>query len=79
MPKTIGMSPRGGPWKIPTGSRCSEIHPPAVKGLPCPSTGGKHCCSHLHKSPGTTAFAPPEQAHCPDKLGNTGNGNSTLK
>ncbi len=39
-----------------------EILPPAVERLPCPSAGGQHGGSLLHKSPGRTAFAPPEQA-----------------
>ncbi len=38
-----------------------EILPPAVERLPCPSAGGQHGGSLLHKSPGRTAFAPPEQ------------------
>ncbi len=39
-----------------------EILPPAVERLPCPSAGGQHSGSLLHKSPGRTAFAPPEQS-----------------
>ncbi len=39
-----------------------EILPPAVERLPCPSAGGQHGGSLLHKSPGRTAFVPPEQA-----------------
>ncbi|KAI2656086.1 Transposon Ty3-G Gag-Pol polyprotein [Labeo rohita] len=38
-----------------------EILSPAVKRLPCPSAGGQHSGGLLHKSPGRTAFAPPEQ------------------
>ncbi len=38
-----------------------EILPPAVERLPCPSAGGQHGSSLLHKSPGRTAFALPEQ------------------
>ncbi len=38
-----------------------EILPTAVERLPCPSAGGQHSGSLLHKSPGRTAFTPPEQ------------------
>ncbi len=38
-----------------------EILPPAVKRLPCPSAGGQHCGSLLHKSPGQTAITCPGQ------------------
>ncbi len=39
-----------------------EILPPAVKRLPCPSAGGQHGGSLLHKSSGRTAVAPLERA-----------------
>ncbi|KAI2654727.1 hypothetical protein H4Q32_011510 [Labeo rohita] len=49
-----------------------EILPPAVKRLPCPSAGGQHSGGLLHKSPGRTAVAPPEQASAADSALGTG-------
>ncbi len=49
-----------------------EILPPAVERLPCPSAGGQHGGSLLHKSPGRTAFAPPEQASAAGSASGTG-------
>ncbi len=43
-----------------------EILPPAVKRLPCPSAGGQHGGSLLHKSSGRTAVAPLERASAAD-------------
>ncbi len=49
-----------------------EILSPAVERLPCPSAGGQHGGSLLHKSPGRTAFAPPEQASAAGSASGTG-------
>ncbi|KAI2663287.1 Tyrosine recombinase slr0733 [Labeo rohita] len=49
-----------------------EILSPAVKRLPCPSAGGQHSGGLLHKSPGRTAFAPPEQVSAADSALGTG-------
>ncbi|KAI2642464.1 Lamina-associated polypeptide 2, isoform alpha [Labeo rohita] len=49
-----------------------EILPPAVKKLPCPSAGGQYRCGLLHKLPGRTAVAPPEQASTADSALGTG-------
>ncbi len=49
-----------------------EILPPAVERLPFPSAGGQHGGSLLHKSPGRTAFAPPEQTSVAGSASGTG-------
>ncbi|KAI2651024.1 Pantothenate kinase [Labeo rohita] len=50
----------------------TEILPPAVKRLPCPSACGQHRGGLLHRSPGRTAVAPPEQASATDSALGTG-------
>ncbi len=49
-----------------------EILPPAVERLPFPSAGGQHGGSLLHKSPGRTAFTPPEQTSAAGSASGTG-------
>ena len=49
-----------------------EILPPAVERLPCPSAGGQHICSLLHKSPGQTAVAPLGRVSAPGSALGTG-------